>query len=176
MKFATVFLVLLLVVTGCGTGDSTAGTSDPGPLGFILDRPNDPSVGTFSRALGNSALADVRKDLKSNNLYTAFVPTNAAFEVYFKEQGTTKEAFLASNDVAKVVRAHIVAGNHSYTEISKGTTLENLDGEPLITILKGNDLYISGVRIEGPTAGSFIPGTEGVDNGSLYALYEVITP
>ena len=179
MKFAAVFLVLLLGMAGCGdstTGTSDPGTSDPGPLGFILDRPNDPSVGTFSRALGNSGLADLREDLKSNDLYTAFIPTNAAFEAYFKEQGVTKEAFLAGDDVARIVRAHLAAGNHPYTEISKGATFENLNGEPLTTTLKGDDLYVNSVQIDGPISGPRIPGTEEVDNGSLYALREVITP
>lgn len=176
MKVLVTLLTLALLVTGCG--NSTAGTSDLGAIGMILDTPpNDPGGGTFSSALKHASLSDLRRDLSMPGPYTVFVPTNAAFEAYFAEQKLTKEAFLASDAAAEVVRAHVVAGNHPYTEISRGVTLQNLNGDSLTTELKGNLFYVGGAEVDGPIdERPFIPGTEKVRNGSLYTVLDLVNP
>ncbi len=176
VKLLVTLLTLALLVTGCG--NSTAGTSDPGPLGLILDTaPNDPRGGTFSSALKHPSLANLRRDLTGEGPYTVFLPTNAAFDTYFAEQGVTKEAFLASDDAAEVVRAHIVAGNHPYTEISRGATLRNLNGDSLTTELKGNVFYVNEAEVDGPIDGRpFNPGQEIVQNGSFYTVLDLALP
>ena len=113
MKLTIVFLSLSLAITGCGS--STSGTSDPGYIGHLLldASPENAGWGIFSSALQHEGLADVRKLLReADGPYTVFSPSNAAFEAYFEARGITKKEFLASNEVAEIVRAHIAPGNY----------------------------------------------------------------
>lgn len=175
MKFAAALLALSLVVTGCG--DATADISDPGPLGYLLlnASPDDAGWGTFSVALQHDGLADVRELLREEDVpYTVFSPSNTAFEAYFKARGITKEAFLASDEVPEIVRAHIAPGNYypkTFFETDE-LTFDNLDGDPLVISRQGGDFYVNDVLISGPV----LKNTKKVESGALYALLGVMEP
>jgi uncharacterized surface protein with fasciclin (FAS1) repeats len=136
--------------------------------------PTEPAFGTFSSALADEELADVREMLMQEGPYTVFVPNNAAFDAYFEGRGITKEAFLASDEVPEIIRAHIVLGKYNADALLCNDTLtaEDLNGNTLMISREGNDFYVNGVPLDGPV----VEGTGNVRNGALHFLLGVIEP
>jgi uncharacterized surface protein with fasciclin (FAS1) repeats len=171
MKSFVLLLVLTVALAGCG--ESTSGTSDPGTLGQMFSQApdNDPGVGTFASALKTEELKDVLDVLSQDEPYTAFVPNNAAFEEYFVESGITKEEFLASDELATVIRAHIAPGKYTASDFTDGASFENLNGELLTVTTEDDTTYINEAMIDGE------PGEEEKgEKDALYFLLDVITP
>lgn len=173
MRYGFVLLILLLF-TACGS--TTSPISDPGLLGQVLVgvEPTEPAFGTFSSALADEELADVRELLMQEGPYTVFVPGNAAFDAYFEARGITKEAFLASDEMPEIIRAHIALGKYNADTLLGNDTLtaENLNGDTLTISREGDDFYVNGVPVDGPV----VEGTGNVKNGALHFLLGVIEP
>lgn len=167
----TLLLTLMLVACNAPTGSTTP----PGPLSMILiDNPpaDDLSRGTFSTALKQASVADVRQLLREDGPFTVFVPTNAAFEAYLEARGITQAAFMKSSELPKFVRSYIAPGNY-YPKVLFDTDdlfFNNLNGDPLTITRQGDAFYVNDVLIDGP----LLENQKKQEDGVVYFLPNVI--
>ena len=167
-------LALILMLTACG---STLVVDRAPSLAMILTDsvPEDEGAGTFSTALRQDSLADVRKLLiEADGPYTAFVPTNTAFETYFKARGITEEAFMESSELPEFIRTYIAPGNYYPKTLFETDNLsfKNLNGDTLAISRRGDDFYVNDALIDGP----ILRDTKKQDDGAFYNLLSVIEP
>lgn len=143
-----------------GTGDQPE-TGGPGPISDPEPRPlsmvfqenqDDPHISIFSEAVLRANLGSllsepsVPGDKGYKGFYTAFVPTDAAFETYFQEQGTNEQAFLDRTDLTTFVKAHIVEDNATGKVLAADSpntmTFETLSGGKLALRGEGERCFV----------------------------------
>ncbi len=167
--------VIALMLVACGS--TVNPTTPPKTLAMVLidASPDDISRGTFSTALRQDSLADVRKlFIELDSPYTVFVPSNAAFEAYFKARGITEETFMKSSELPGFIRAHIAPGNYYAKTLfeTENLSFNNLDGNPLTITRQKEDFYVNDVLIYGPV----LEDEKKQNDGAIYYLSGVIEP
>lgn len=93
--------------------------------------------------------ADLVDALSGDGPLTVFAPTNAAFDAL--PEGTVETLLMSENqgDLQKVLKAHVVAGKLSASDIIELATenggmveVETLSGDTLTAVLKDDTLYV----------------------------------
>ncbi len=87
----------------------------------------DPELSTFAAALAAVGLAET---LAGTGPYTVLAPTDAAFARALDDLGLTREALLASPDLAAIVARHLLQGAVAADDLAGRPTVQ---GTPLRT-------------------------------------------
>ena len=187
-----------------GTGGSGI-TGGPGPISDPELRPlsmvfqenqADPHISIFSKAVIRADLTSLLSEPVSagehgeEGAYTAFVPSDAAFNAYLQQQGVSEQAFLDRPDLATFVKAHLVedvaAGKVLASKSAEAMTFETLNEKRLTLHMEGEGCFAEPPR---PRDCTFVVnGTARSDeeltyqqqyqatNGELLVIDEVLTP
>lgn len=147
-------------MTGPRIGDNTMT-----PAQSIVE--NISADSDLSMLLGALRQADLVKVLNGTGPYTIFAPTNEAFEAL--PNGTLDDLMQPENRqrLINLLNNHVVAGKITAADLTDGATLKTASGKQLMVTKKGNDVMVSGAKVEQPDMES--------SNGVIHIIEKVIT-
>jgi len=126
------------------------------------------SAGSFTvlvEALQTAGLVDA---LKADGPLTVFAPTDAAFIALLSTLGTTKEELLARDDLADILKYHVLSGSVLSSDLQAKQNVETLEGSMLTVTKEGSTVKV----------GSATVGTADIacSNGVIHVIDEVLLP
>ena len=119
---------------------------------------------TLFAALQQANLVATLQDLSKS--YTVFAPTNAAFDQYFLNSGTTAQQLLASPELSNILLHHVLGSTVLSTGLSNGE----------VSTLNGRDVTVNltaGVKID---SANVTTADLRADNGVVHVLDYVLLP
>ena len=119
---------------------------------------------TLLAALQQANLVSTLQDLSKQ--YTVFAPTNAAFDKYFQNSGTTAQQLLASSDLSSILLHHVLGSK------AVSSSLTNAE----VTTLNGRDVTVNitrGVKID---SANVTTADINADNGVVHVIDYVLLP
>ena len=135
------------------------------PLPSIVDiAVSNPDFSILVAALAKAELVEA---LQAEGPFTAFAPTNAAFEALLGELGITAEELLGQPQLADVLLYHVVSGAVLSTDLQNGMTAETLGGQSItVDLTDGVKINKSAVEIADIQA----------SNGVIHVIDSVLIP
>jgi len=148
-------LGLVLTATACGD-DEILEPEDNTIVGTALE------AGNFSNLLTALDAASLTETLQMGS-YTVFAPTDAAFEAL---PAGTLDGLLADTDaLSNVLTYHVVQGEYSAAELEALSSIQTLQGEPIV-ITQGS-VMLNGVMVSQSVE---------AENGIIHIIDEVLLP
>jgi uncharacterized surface protein with fasciclin (FAS1) repeats len=179
--FALVGYGIYSTITGAGAPAPTSTTPDPGPGGFGAAPGTKPiydvcaeseDLNTFAKAADAAGLKD---KLRDPGPYTAFVPTNMAFNQL--DQNVLTDLLKPENKdkLAAIVSFHVINGSYTIEQLKNETQRAGVEGfktttinNQALTITNDGGLKVNGVAV-----------TESdiqCSNGIIHPLQAVLMP
>lgn len=121
------------------------------------------SFATLIKAVEAAGLMDV---LSGKDAYTICAPNDAAFRALPK--GTLETLLKDKAALANVLKYHIVAGKHPFSEVKTMKSVTTLQGRELPVTMRGYDLMIGDARV--------IKSDITASNGIIHVMDRVILP
>jgi len=110
--------------------------------------------------------ADLTGALSQAGPFTVFAPTDDAFKAI---AGLTEILQTANKErLANVLKAHVVSGKLTASDLRDGQTLTTLDGEELVVSVSGNKVMVNGAEVTQPDTMAA--------NGVVHTISQVILP
>jgi len=154
---AVAVMGLALSTAACGD-DEVVGMEDNSIAGTAI------AAGKFSTLVSALEATGLKPTLESGGPFTVFAPTDAAFEAL---PAGTLDALLADVDaLTEVLLYHVVNGEYSAAALEELSSIETLQGQPVV-ITQGS-VVLNGVTVE--------QGDVLADNGIIHVLNNVVLP
>jgi uncharacterized surface protein with fasciclin (FAS1) repeats len=148
-------LGLVVTATACGD-DDIVDPADESIIGTAL------GAGSFSTLLTALDSAGLTETLQMGS-YTVFAPTDAAFDAL---PAGTLDGLLANSDaLTDVLTYHVVNGEYSAGELEALSSIQTLQGEPIV-ITQGS-VMLNGVMVQQSVE---------AENGIIHIIDEVLLP
>ena len=167
-----------LVVSGCDSAsEDPAPVPEPPPeevLPSIADyvRESD-ALATLETALVQTGLLD---ELDAEGPFTLFAPTDLAFGSIGDDLGLSTEELLARDDVADILRYHLVSGAELGSEdLQDGDVLTMADGRTLTVVGSGTSAGLD-TDGDGVADASLYSYDRPVSNGVVHTIDAVLSP
>jgi uncharacterized surface protein with fasciclin (FAS1) repeats len=149
---------LMLTLSACGDDDDDM--MGPGEDNSIVGAALE--AGSFSTLLTALDAAGLTSTLQGGS-YTVFAPTDAAFDAL---PAGTLDGLLADTDaLTNVLTYHVVQGEYSAAGLEELSSIETLQGEPIV-ITQGS-VILNGVMVQ---------QSVDADNGVIHVIDEVLLP
>ncbi|MEH0158452.1 fasciclin domain-containing protein [Limibacter armeniacum] len=122
---------------------------------------------TLLSALTTANLAEVFADESAS--FTVFAPDNAAFQALLDaDNGINALTDLSADQLDRVLKFHVVAGNVMSSDLTDGQMVETLSGAKLeVKIMDGN-VYVGGAMVTTPDVAT--------TNGTIHIVGDVLLP
>lgn len=124
----------------------------------------------FTVLLEALVAADLAGALAGDGPFTVFAPTDAAFVALLEEQGLTKQALLASNDLSNILLQHVISGvaiDSVAAFAANGADVQTLNSAEEVTV----EINEGALTIEGSTV--VITDVQ-TSNGVIHVIDSVI--
>jgi uncharacterized surface protein with fasciclin (FAS1) repeats len=165
--FVPVFLMLLVLSTGCKKNDIRQNTTeDTNIVDYLRKYPNQ-----FSEFVKILDRTNVSPFLNAYGAYTVFAPTNDAIKLYLQQIGKASTDDLDTAALRNVVRMHIIQDTISTSSFTDGKLANpTMYGQYLVTGV--NSLGVTIVnRQAGVTQSNILTG-----NGYIHVIDHVLQP
>ena len=125
------------------------------------------SFTTLAAALTKAGLVDA---LKGAGPFTVFAPTDAAFEEALKALGITAEQLLARDDLADILKYHVVGGAKVMsTDLKAGEQkVGSLEGSELTVTVAGGKVMVNDASVRTADVAA--------SNGVIHVIDKVLLP
>ena len=152
-------LGLVLTAAACGDDDDIVGLDEDNSIvGTALE------AGNFSTLLSALDAAGLTATLEGGGPYTVFAPTDAAFDAL---PAGALDGLLADTDaLSEVLTYHVVDGEYSAAELEQLSSIETLQGLPIV-ITQGS-VILNGIMVQTADIAA--------DNGVIHVIDEVLLP
>merc|ERR1719329_751326 len=101
------------------------------------------AAGSFTVLAEALTKADLITTLKGTGPFTVFAPTDDAFAAALKALGVTKEELLAREDLADILKYHVVSGSVKSTDLTDGMTPATVQGSNLAIAIDGTTVKVN---------------------------------
>ncbi|MEO1272905.1 MAG: fasciclin domain-containing protein [Myxococcota bacterium] len=120
--------------------------------------------GTLLAAVNAAGLADT---LSGAGPFTLFAPNDSAFNMLLAELNISSEELLAQENLADILRYHVISGALPSDSLANGQSLTMLNGEDVTVAVEGNTVVLNGtVRI--------VTADLAASNGTIHELDAVL--
>ena len=151
-------LSLAMLLTACGDDAIASVQEDNTIVGTALE------AGSFSTLLTAVEAAGLTSTLQGDGPFTVFAPTDAAFNAL---PDGTLDALLADTDALQsVLLYHVVAGSYSASELEELSSIETLQGQPIV--ISQGSVILNGNMVQ--------EGDIQADNGIIHVIDRVLLP
>jgi uncharacterized surface protein with fasciclin (FAS1) repeats len=123
-------------------------------------------AGSFSTLIKAIQAAGLEEVLSGSESYTVCAPNDAAFDAL--PAGTFDNLMKNRDELAKILKYHVVAGKHRSDEVRMLRTVRTLQGSEVPISVRGNDLWIGESRV-------IKPDIEAA-NGIIHVMDRVLIP
>ncbi|TPE40585.1 fasciclin domain-containing protein [Pontibacter mangrovi] len=146
------------------TGVQVGGQEMVPSKNIVQNISSDSNLQTLAAALRQAGLVNT---LNGSGPYTIFAPTNDAFKAMPEDE--LEKLMEASNkdQLAALLKNHVVAGKLTAADLTEGTTLKTLGGQQLNVTAKGDDIMVNGAKVVQADAMS--------QNGVIHIVEKVLT-
>lgn len=126
------------------------------------------AAGSFTILAEALTKADLITTMKSAGPFTVFAPTDDAFAGALKALSLTKEALLASPELAGILTYHVVSGKVMSTDLSNGMKAATVNGAEVTIKITGSTVMVNTAKVT--TADVMC------SNGVIHIIDSVILP
>ncbi len=146
-------------------GDKDAAAEEPATVAAIVIDSEDHTI--LEQALAKAELVET---LEGDGPFTVFAPTDAAFEAYLAEADIEAADLLASEDLAKILTGHVVAGPAIKAEAITETAqeLDTVAETKIEAVITDGKATVGGAEVSTPDV---VAG-----NGIVHVIDSVILP
>lgn len=157
-------MLLLLVIMFMSFTTGVLAAEQSGNKKDIVDTAVE--AGSFSTLTAALEKADLVETLKGKGPFTVFAPTDEAFEKLLTELGITAEELLVRDDLAEILKYHVVPGKVLSSELKDGMKVKTVAGKKVkisLDPVQVNDANVVQADIE-------------ASNGVLHVIDAVLLP
>ena len=127
---------------------------------------------TFSTLVSAVETANLVDTLSSPGPFTVFAPTNAAFDLL--GQRTMSSLVFNPDQLADILKYHIVAGRVLVSDLSNGQVMTTVNGATLTVRIRGGTVQI--LNTDGTTTTAVAQADVMASNGVIHAIDRVLVP
>ncbi|MBP3950169.1 fasciclin domain-containing protein [Bacillus suaedae] len=123
-------------------------------------------AGSFKTLAAALEKADLVETLKGEGPFTVFAPTDEAFEKLLADLGITAEQLLAREDLAEILKYHVVPGKVLSSDLKDGMKVKTVAGKKVeisLDPVRVNDAKVVQADIE-------------ASNGVIHVIDAVLVP